>query len=75
MPREIQDENTSWSLSQAYAGLEELQSADKNAAQKDGLVWVVATPAGGAQSVRMHLPLDWESSGDDELLAEIAKHS
>ena len=75
MTREIQAENTTWKLNQAYAGLQELHSADKNAAQKDGLVWVVATPDGGAQSVRLHLPLDWESLKDDELLAEIAKHT
>ena len=74
MPREIKDENTTWKLNQAYAGLEELHSADKNAAQKDGLVWVVATPDGGAQSVRLHLPLDWESLNDDDLLVKIANH-
>ena len=75
MPREIQGQNTMWSLAQAYAGLEELHSARKDAAQKDGLVWVVATPDGGAQSVRLHLLPNWESLGDAELLAEIERNS
>ncbi len=76
MPREIQDENTIWSLAQAYAGLEELHSARKDVAHKDGLVWVIATPNGGAQSVRLHLAEDWESELDDEdLLAVIAENA
>lgn len=72
MPREIQNNNTTWTLNQAYAGLEELHSTRKDAAQENGLVWVVATPDGGAQSVRMQLPLDWEKLNDDELRAKIA---
>ncbi len=74
MPREIQHDNTTWKLAQAYAGLEELHSARKDVAREDGLVWVVATPDGGAQSVRLHLPQNWESElDDDELLVTIAK--
>ncbi len=73
MPREIQDQDTNWKLAQAYAGLEELHSARKDVAHQDGLVWVVATPDGGAQSVRLHLPENWESEcSDDDLLAKIA---
>lgn len=76
MPREIQDENTIWSLAQAYAGLEELHSARKDVAHKDGLVWVIATPGGGAQSVRLHLSENWEDkSSDEDLLAAIADNA
>ena len=76
MPREIQDENTIWTLAQAYAGLEELHSARKDVAHQNGLVWVTATPNGGAQSVRLHLPENWEDdSSDDDLLAAIAAKS
>ena len=76
MPREIQDNNTNWKLAQAYAGLEELHSARKDVAHQDGLVWVIATPDGGAQSVRLHLPEDWESAlGDAEILEQIAEKS
>ena len=75
MPREIQGNHTIWSLSQAYAGLEELHSTRPDAAQENGLVWVVATPSGGAQSVRLHLPLDWESHDDADLLKQIDQQS
>ena len=72
MPREIQDRNTKWKLAQAYAGLEELKSTRKDVAHKNGKVWVIATPDGGAQSVRMHLREDWESAmSDDDLLKQI----
>ena len=76
MPREIQDSNTTWKLAQAYAGLEELSSARKDVAHEDGLVWVIATPNGGAQSVRLHLPENLEiASSDVDLLAEINKET
>ena len=65
MPREIRDQNTNWKLAQAYAGLEELHSARKDVAHENGLVWVTATPDGGAQSVRLHLSENWENAGDD----------
>ena len=74
MPREIQDENTTWTLAQAYAGLENLHSARKDVAHQNGLVWVIATPNGGAQSVRLHLSQDWESdSSDEDLLKAITR--
>ena len=71
MPREIKGAGAMWSCAQAYAGLEELHSSRPDASEQDGLVWVVATPDGGAQSVRLHLPRDWESMSDDELLNKI----
>ena len=79
MPREIIDkEETTWSLVQAYAGLKEpdgeLSDAARVAGTKDA-VYVVATPSGGAQSVRLQLKSDWESSlSDEELLEEIKTH-
>ena len=40
-----------------------------------GLVKVVCTPSGGAKSVRLELPKDWESSlTDEDLLGEIEEH-
>ena len=76
MPREIRDQKTNWKLAQAYAGLEELHSARKDVAHESGLVWVTATPDGGAQSVRLHLPENWENeSSDEELLGEIVEKS
>ena len=76
MSREIQDSHTKWKLAQAYAGLEELGSARKDVAHQNGKVWVIATPDGGAQSVRLHLPENWENAlSDDELQAAIVANS
>ena len=75
MPHEIRHDKTLWSLAQAYAGLKELETARPNAGQRDGLVWVVATPDGGAQSVRLHLPSNWEELDDAELLERIVQKS
>ena len=75
MPREINENGTTWSLAQAYAGLEENSEKSSDAAQVKGagnLVHVIATPSGGAQTVRLQLKTDWEKSlSDDELLEEI----
>jgi hypothetical protein len=58
---------------QAYAGL--AQSADESgnadAARVDGekdRYRVVCTPSGGAQTVELELPGDWEEGLDDEAL-------
>lgn len=76
MPREIQDNQTMWKLAQAYAGLEELDSSRKDVAHQNGKVWVIATPDGGAQSVRLHLSENWESAlSDEDLLAEVNEKS
>lgn len=75
MPREIEDNATAWTLAQAYAVLEENSEAASDAARVEGnenLVYVVATPSGGAQTVRLKLKSDWEESlSDKDLLEEI----
>lgn len=75
MPREINDNGTNWSLAQAYSGLEENSEEMSEAAKVKGsedLVYVVATPSGGAQTVRLELKGDWEENlSDEELLDEI----
>ena len=79
MPREIQDrEGTTWSCIQAYAGLS--NNAEKQEAARvennADLVEVVCTPSGGAQTVRLQLPSDWENKlSDEELLSEIKRQS
>ena len=74
MPREVSGEDgTVWSCVEAYAGLsdEGNTEAAARAADGDGLA-VVCTPSGGAKSVRLELPADWEQSLDDgQLLREI----
>lgn len=75
MPREITDgDGITWSCIQAFAGLgNDREKAD--AARVEGSpdqVHVVCTPSGGAKSVRLELPSDWESRlSDDELLDAI----
>ena len=75
-PREVtDDEGTTWSCVQAFAGLgdaEAAQEAAEQAAAGDGKLAVVCTPRGGAQSVRVELPPDWATMPDDRLLAAIA---
>jgi len=75
MTREITDTNgVMWSCVQAFAGLgtdpEKADAARVNGS-KDRF-HVVCTPSGGATSVRLELPGDWEESmPDDALLASI----
>jgi hypothetical protein len=75
MPREVTDgEGIAWSCIQAFAGLgNDPEKAE--AARADGpgdRLQVVCTPSGGAKSVRLALPADWEREmGDDELLDAI----
>lgn len=76
MQREVTDEEgLKWTCVQAYAGLAG-GAGDKGAARVEGegdTYEVVCTPSGGAQSVRLELPGDWESScSDEELLRRIA---
>ncbi|WP_162053283.1 hypothetical protein [Pontibacter pamirensis] len=74
--REVTDEqNTTWTCVQAYAGLDREASEKATALTENdnGTVPVVCTPNGGAQSVRPGLPKNWfDSLSDDELLSEIA---
>ena len=62
MPREVTDaDGTVWSCAQPYANLaddEKAQAAAERAAEAPGHVAVVCTPTGGAQSVRVELPVD-----------------
>ena len=75
MPREVSDgEGITWSCIQAFAGLgNDPEKAD--AARVDGTrnrIHIVCTPSGGAKSVRLELPGDWETSlSDDDLLRAI----
>lgn len=76
MPKEINDNNgTIWTLVEAYAGLKGDGEEKSDAARVEGapdLVHVVATPSGGAQTVRLQLKSDWEeTASDEELLGEI----
>ena len=73
MPREITDaDGIAWSCVQAFAGLgNDPEKAE--AARVDGSgdrLHVVCTPSGGAKSVRLELPRDWEKSMPDESLLE-----
>ena len=79
MPREINDGNgRTWSCVQAYAGLQN-DSEKQEAASvegKTGKVYVVCTPSGGAQTVRLEIATDWENSlSDQELLSQIEKQN
>ena len=69
MPREVTDaDGCVWSCAQPYAALSDqdaAQAAAERAAEAPGHVAVVCTPQGGAQSVRVELPTDWEASADD----------
>lgn len=73
MPREVTDsEGISWSCIQAFAGLG--KDAEKTeAARVDGSgnrFHVVCTPSGGAKSVRVELPGNWEKGLSDEALLQ-----
>ncbi|GAA6618856.1 hypothetical protein [Scytonema sp. NUACC26] len=78
MAREVTDaDGITWSCLQAYAGLsdsEENQAAARVNEARNTL-WIVCTPSGGAKSVRLELPSEWETSYSDEaLLGEITVH-
>ncbi|MFL5357534.1 hypothetical protein [Archangium sp.] len=71
MPREVKDsDGITWSCIQAFAGLGK-DSEKTEAARVDGArnhFHVVCTPSGGAKSVRVELPGDWEKGLPDEAL-------
>ena len=75
MPREITDPHgITWTCTQAFAGLgknpEKIEAARVN--EEADAFEVVCTPSGGAQSVRIELPGDWErNTSDEELLNKI----
>jgi hypothetical protein len=76
MARDVHDaDGVTWACVQALAGL--AQSAAKTAAAQvpgtEDCYYVVCTPSGGAQSVRLELPEAWETDLDDDaVLAAIA---
>jgi hypothetical protein len=73
MPREVTDaEGIVWTCAQAYAGLSnDAEHRDAARAGSDRYR-VVCTPSGGARSVRLELPGDWEQGrSDEELLRDI----
>ncbi|HEY9662057.1 MAG TPA: hypothetical protein V6C65_26685 [Allocoleopsis sp.] len=79
MERVVSDGNgVTWTCIQAFTGLSD-QTENQEAAQVKGQAdtyWVVCTPSGGAQSVRLKLAGDWETAYSDEaLLHEIEAHS
>lgn len=73
--REVTDtEGTTWTCVQAYsAGTD--KKAEEVAKRTEGnskQIPVVCTPSGGAQSVRLKLPLDWlEQLSNEELIKKI----
>lgn len=77
MPRDVtDDEGTTWTAAQAFAGLggeDDPEKADAARVKGDpDRVHVVCTPGGGARSVRVQLPLGWEeTAGDAEIVAAI----
>ena len=76
MAREVQDvDGVTWTCVQALAGVS--PTAAKTVAAQlagaDDAYAVVCTPSGGARSVRLALPAQWDTVLDDEaLLAAIA---
>ncbi|NJL23585.1 MAG: hypothetical protein HC895_26725 [Leptolyngbyaceae cyanobacterium SM1_3_5] len=73
MEREItDDQGTTWICVQAFSSLSQ-DTEHQEAAKVKGedAYWVVCTPSGGAQSVRVKLPKDWESLSDEDLLVAI----
>ena len=76
MQREVTDEDgIAWTCIQAFAGLgEDPQKSDAARVEGTGnLVHVVCTPSGGARSVRLEFPKNWdEVMADQALLDAIA---
>jgi hypothetical protein len=72
VPRELTDsDGITWTCIQAFSGLGN-DPEKKEAARIEGqgnFYDVVCTPSGGAKSVRLQLPGDWETSLSDERLA------
>jgi hypothetical protein len=68
-------DSTRWTCVQAFSGMGD-NAAAREAAERvagaEGMVAVVCTPSGGAQSVRLELPPEWsDAMSDDELLGAI----
>jgi len=74
MPREVTDpEGITWTCIQAFSGLGK-DPEKTEAARVDGkadVYQVVCTPSGGAPSVRIELPGDWERNVSEETLLDM----
>ncbi len=66
--RTVRLDDTEWTLAQALVGTD----AERDDGDHDGTVPVVATPSGGAQSVRLALAPGWATDDDDVLRAALA---
>lgn len=79
MAREVTDaDNTAWACIQAYAGLhtDRMNLEAGKIDDESGEVTVVCTPSGGARTVRLALPADWETGlSDEDLVKRIARGS
>jgi hypothetical protein len=75
MPRDVKDsDGVTWTCIQAFAGLGKDPEKTEAARVEDSKnrFHVVCTPSGGARSVRIELPGNWEKSlSDEELLRAI----
>ena len=69
--REVTDrEGITWTCIQALSGISDEAAQVKG---EEDRYWVVCTPSGGAQSVRVKLQGNWQTTDSDEaLLDEIA---
>ena len=68
--RTVQDaDDTEWTLAEALVGTDD----ERDEADHDGTVPVVATPSGGRQSVRLALAPDWASADESVLLLALAQ--
>ncbi|MGO4386116.1 hypothetical protein AB4Y85_01120 [Microvirga sp. 2YAF29] len=74
MPREVSaPDGITWTCIQAFSGLGK-DPEKMEAARVDGKAdafQVVCTPSGGAQSVRIELPGDWEAEISEEQLLDM----
>jgi len=74
MPRDVTAQNgITWTCIQAFSGLGK-NPEKAEAARVDGesdLFQVVCTPSGGAKSVRIEAPGDWEQNVSDEQLLDM----
>ena len=76
MEREVKDaDGITWTCIQAFSGLSDNSEAQEAAEVKGepDTYWVVCTPSGGAQSVRLKLKGDWEEEYSDEALLQEIK--
>ena len=73
MAREVTDaDGIAWSCIQAFAGLEnDPRKAEAARVGDSDRYRVICTPSGGAQSVQLELPPNWEAMPDEDLVQAI----